>query len=221
MLMACWIVYTIKTTRSLHKPHNIFVANMMITDIITAVLTTIPPRMMIVGYATGVRDFIICRLMQFLILLVFVLYCTYLMISVDQAIAVALPFKHRKTMKLCVLSVLLQLLGSCLFFFILKRSLMLATLKLRSMVFVFHFLGFILPNYIVSLITLCFNIFLAIKAYHVQRKIQEESKLSRMTSNEVNKLKKQATIKTHVKPMITLQLVILCSSALGLIYPLV
>ena len=49
VLMACWIVYISKTTISLHNPHNIFV---MITDTITAMLTTILPSMIIVRYAT-------------------------------------------------------------------------------------------------------------------------------------------------------------------------
>ena len=34
VVMAGWIIVTIKTTRSLHKIHNIFVAHLMATDII-------------------------------------------------------------------------------------------------------------------------------------------------------------------------------------------
>jgi len=153
------------------------------------------------------------------------------MISVDQVIAVALPFRHRKIMKhhaivgsIATSWFMSVLLNSHTFFNAgyTKVAQYGVCLSERS-TFIFTFLGFILPNYIVSLITLCFkNIFLAIKAYCVQRKIQEESKLSGTTSNEVKKLKnKQAFIKTHMKLMITLLLVILCSSALGLIYPLV
>ena len=99
LMMAGWVFFTIKTTRKLHKPHNIFVANLMITDIISAVLTTIQASIMMIGYATGVGDFVNCRLFIFLVMPVFVIYCTYLMISVDQVIAIAFPFKHRKTMK--------------------------------------------------------------------------------------------------------------------------
>ena len=43
-----------------------------------------------------------------------------------------------------------------------------------------------------------------------------------MTSKEGQNLKqKQSTIKQHMKPMITLLLVILCRSALGLIYAII
>jgi len=39
ILMACWIAYTIKMTTKPHKSQNIFVANMLITDIISATIT--------------------------------------------------------------------------------------------------------------------------------------------------------------------------------------
>ena len=29
LLLAGWVVYTIKTTRNLHKPHNVFIANLL------------------------------------------------------------------------------------------------------------------------------------------------------------------------------------------------
>ena len=38
VLMAGWIIVTIKTTRSLHKIHNIYVAHLMAADAISAVM---------------------------------------------------------------------------------------------------------------------------------------------------------------------------------------
>ena len=38
--MAGWVFATIKTTRSLHKPHNVFVANLMVVDIVLAIFQT-------------------------------------------------------------------------------------------------------------------------------------------------------------------------------------
>ena len=37
-LMPGWVIATIKMTRSLHKPHNIFVANLMVAIIMTILL---------------------------------------------------------------------------------------------------------------------------------------------------------------------------------------
>ena len=68
VLMAGWVFFTIKTTRKLHKPHNIFVANLMITDIILALLTATQSNIMIIGYATGVGDFISCKVYAVLLL---------------------------------------------------------------------------------------------------------------------------------------------------------
>ena len=78
-----------------------------------------------------------------------------------------------------------------------------------------------MPIFTISFVVLILNAYLTYKAYEIQRQIRKESKLSGATSNEVNNLKKkQATIKTHLKPMITLLVVVLGSSAVGLIVPL-
>ena len=38
LLMAGWVLFTIKSTRNLHNSHNIFVAHLMVVDVISAVL---------------------------------------------------------------------------------------------------------------------------------------------------------------------------------------
>ena len=100
LMMAGWVVFTIKTTRKLHKPHNIFVAHLMITDIIIAVFNTIVTSIMMIGYATGLGDFINCRVFIFFFLILpVVVYITYLMISVNQLIAITFPYEYKKIMK--------------------------------------------------------------------------------------------------------------------------
>jgi len=224
--MAGWVVFTIKTTRKLHNPHNIFVANLMITDIISAVSSTILISIMFIEYATGVRDFIGCRFFIFLLFPKTVIQCTYLMISVDKVIAVAFPFKHRKIMKRPVIIGLITaawlasiLLHSRAFISVgyTKRA-QYGTCISDGNTFVFTVLAFVLPVFAVSLIVIILNVYLSYKAYQAQRKIQEESRLSGTTSNEAKK--KQATIKTHLKPMKTLLIVVSGSVALGLIFPM-
>jgi len=100
LMMAGWVVFTIKTTRKLHKPHNIFVAHLMVTDIITTLFNTIVTSIMMTGYATGLGDFINCRVFTFFFLILpLMVYITYLMISVNQVIAIAFPYKHKKIIK--------------------------------------------------------------------------------------------------------------------------
>jgi len=76
--MAGWVFVTIKTTRSLHKPHNIFVANLMVVDIVVAIIQI----SITVIRVTGL-DLLSCNVKQFLFFPVIVVHCTYLMISVD------------------------------------------------------------------------------------------------------------------------------------------
>ena len=231
LMMAGWVVFTIKTTRKLHKPHNIFVANLMITDIIVAIFNTIITSIMIIGYATGVGDFISCRIyIFFMLVLLSVLYGAYLMISVDQVIAIAFPYKHRKIMKHRVIigsiaaAWLVAILAQVHVFFnsgyvkVAQHARCFAGEKSAKVV---TFLTLALPIVTVSLTIIVLNACLTFKAYQVQRQIQAESRLSGATRDEVNNLKKkQATIKTHLKPVITLLVVVLGSSALGLLLPL-
>ena len=41
LLLSGWVVYTIKMTKSLHKPHNIFVANLLVSDMISALFVCV------------------------------------------------------------------------------------------------------------------------------------------------------------------------------------
>ena len=80
----------------------------------------------------------------------------------------------------------------------------------------------ILPIFLASLFIAILNIYLTIKAYQIHKEIQEESKLSGGHSNEQLRAlkKKQAAIKKHLKPMITLLVVVLGTSSIGLLCPL-
>ena len=65
--MASWVFITIKTTRSLHKTHNIFVAHLMILNIMQVSTITLLSGAMVIGYFTGVGDFICCNVFMFML----------------------------------------------------------------------------------------------------------------------------------------------------------
>ena len=48
LLMSGWVLFTIKTTTRLHKPHNIFVTNLMITSVIFSLPGTLLSSIMII-----------------------------------------------------------------------------------------------------------------------------------------------------------------------------
>ena len=212
LLMAGWVLFTIKSTRNLHKPHNIFVAHLMVVDIISAVLSTAQTSIMMVGFASGVGDFINCRVFKFLLLTVMVIFSTYLTISVDQIIAIAFPFKYKRLMKRHVIAsfiasmwVLSALLSTPVFFTDgYTKTPQYGTCLSEGSTFVNTLISFILPISIASIVAIILNAYLSIKAYQVHKQIQMENRLSG-TSDGLKHLKQQqATIKVHLKPMITL-----------------
>ena len=83
---------------------------------------------------------------------------------------------------------------------------------------------FALPTFLVCLLTVILNIYLTIKAYHVHKQTEEESRLSGGRCGDDDQLKalkkKHATIKKHRKPLITLLVVVLGSTSTGLLFPL-
>ena len=99
VLMAGWVIITIRTTKSLHKVHNIYVAYVMFIDTMFAVIFTLFSGAMTIGYFTGVGDFISCNVFVFMLYLTGISYLTFLLMSADKAIAVTFPFKHREFMK--------------------------------------------------------------------------------------------------------------------------
>ena len=99
VLMASWIIVTIKTTRSLHKTYNIYVAHLMATDAISALISLLLTGTMIIGYFTGIGDFISCNVFRFLLFPVIIINLTFLMISVDKVIAITFPLRYHEIMR--------------------------------------------------------------------------------------------------------------------------
>ena len=98
LLMATWVFSTIKNTRSLHKPHNIFVACLMITGVVSAVIACLQSSLMMISFLTGLGDFISCSVFKFLLFPANEVYFMYVVISVDKVIAIRFPYKYKNVM---------------------------------------------------------------------------------------------------------------------------
>ena len=230
VLMAGWIIVTIKTTRRLHKIHNIYV------DAISALINLLLSGTMIIGYFTGIGDFIGCNVFCFLHFPVTTINFAFLMISVDKVIAVTFPFRYREIMRSRVVFgiiitkwlLIIALNTHYLFEFNPEGVTKIAKFGVcRSndeITYYTNLMTYMLTVFLACFLTAILNIYLTIKAYQVHKHIQEESKLSGGHSTDNDQLrtlkKKQATIKKHRKPMITLLVVVLGSSSIGLLFPL-
>ena len=231
VVMASWIIVTIKTTRSLHKIHNIFVAHLMATDIVHVLIRIVLTGIIIIG--TDEEDYIGCHVSYFFLFPLAVVYLTYVTISADKVIAIIFPLRHHQIMKPRVvfgiiitkwaLAIVLfshHLFNSNGFTKIAKFGIC----SLKGGPTLVSFMTSTLPVFFACFLTAILNIYLTVKAYQVHKQIQEESKLSGGHTEDNNRLKalkkKQATVKKHRKPMITLLVVVLGTASFGLLTPL-
>ena len=232
VLMAGWVIITIRTIRSLHNIHNIFVAHLMAADAISALISLMLTSTMMIGYFTGVGDFIGCHVFRFLLFPITVIHFTFVTISVDKVIGITFPLRYREIMKpqvvfgiistqwvVAVVLSIHNLLNPKGF----TKVAQFGTCQSNSRGLLVSLMTFILPIFFSCLFTVILNIYLTIKAYQIRKKIQEESKLSGSNSRDSDQLKalkkKEATIKKHRKPMITLLVVLLGSTSIGLLFP--
>ena len=233
VLMAGWVIITIKITRRLHNIHNIFVAHLMVTDGICALTPLLLSGTMIVGYSIGVEDFIDCGVFRFLLFPTMGVHSSLLIISIDKVIAITFPLRYREIMKprvvfgtittiwvLAVVIFIRNLFNSNGFTKVAQFGICIS--KDRSLVY--NLMLSIVPIFLACLLIVILNIYLTIKAYQIRKRMHEESRLSGGHSRDNDKLKalkkKEANIKKHLKPMITLLVVVLGSTSIGLLFPL-
>ena len=233
VLMAGWIIVTIKTTRSLHKIHNIYVAHLLAIDAISATISLFFPGAMIFGYFSGMGDFIDCNVFRFLLFPAIIIHYTFVTISVDKVIAVTFPLRYHQIMKPRVVFGIITtkwVLAIVLFIHNLfnpegfTKVTKFGVCRSNEGALFETLTTYLLPIFLACFLTAILNIHLTIKAYRIHKQIQEESKLSGGNSRENDQLKalkkEQATIKKHLKPMITLLVVVLGSASIGLLFPL-
>ena len=233
VLLAGWVIITIKITRRLQKIHNIFVAHLMAVDVISALVSSLLSGAVMIEYFIGV-DFIDCGVFRFLLFPGVLIDFSFLMISVDKVIAITFPLRHHEIMKPRVVFGIIAtkwVLAVMLFTHNLfnpngftKVAQFGTCISKDRMSLLNALMTYIVPAFLACLFTVILNIYLTIKAYQIRKKIQEESKLSGGHTRDNDKLKalkkKEASIKKHLKPMITLLVVVLGSTSTGFIFPL-
>jgi len=229
VLMASWVITTIKRVRSLHKPHNIFVANLMVADIMTTLLFCFISSMMNIAYAFGVGEYISCNLIRLPFSSANVIYCSFLVVSIDTVTAIAFPLKYK------------QLMTHSIIRYTIIAEWIMALIPLVPLLFhtttdfinvaeygtcvaadalIEIFFTTAIPGIITTLFSIFLNIYTAIKAYQAYKKIEAENKLSgnsgqSATSDAIKQNRHK--FKRKIKPIITMLVI----ASGGIVYSLV
>jgi len=217
----CWVIFTIKITRSLCKSHNIFLANVLISDMVSTLLGTLMTSAIMISYQLGMDSPFSCYALQLQILPFYVNIWSFVILAVDKVIAVTFPFKHKRMVTPLVTGTVIG--GTWLLavivtaFFITNHADDVISVP-EFGVCVHEGIGFIdlivfalMPALVTTILTIILNIYLALKAYQVQKQIENETRLAghNIQSDNLKALKKkQRNIRRNRKPIITLLVVI-------------
>ena len=231
--MAYWVILTIKTTKSLHKTHNVYVAYLMAIDVMIAFTSTILSGAMMIGYFTGLGDFIGCNIFVFMLYPTGIVFFTFLVMSIDKVIAITFPFKHREVMKPRVvfgIIVVKHILAILIYIRTLFSSdgytkvAQFGACTRNDSGLLENLIVFTLPMFSACLITVILDVYLTIRAYQIRKQIQAQSELSGGHSQDNDQVKtlrkREADIRKHLKPIITLMVVVMGNSFIGLLFPI-
>ena len=178
ILMGELVIATVKTTRRLHKPYIVFIANVMVIDIVLTVVVTLISAIMMIGFMLGQGDLIGCNLFYFLHCPVVIVHFTFLMISIDKVIAIKFLFKHDWIMtRHAVVSIIASLwvfaVLACIYillsasgYTVISRY---AVSLLDEDLFLQVLFSVVLLVFTELVGTLSLNIYLAVKAYQVRK----------------------------------------------------
>ena len=224
--MSGLIVSTIIKVRALHNVHNIFIANLMVSNIVVTAATTFQTTGMMFSYIFDIQDLFRCDVLYLLQFPFFVIVYTFVMLSVDKVIAIKFTLRYNSivtrrrayiAIAICwIIALLFRIIrliyelttgieydkssqfGSC---FIEQQQSLLVSLFTS-----------IFPIFLACAITIILDVYLSIKAYQMYKKIQKES------GEEIEVFKdKLNQIFRQLKPMITLLVTILGSLAITVI----
>ena len=229
LLLSGWVVYTIKTTRHLHIPHNIFVVNLLVAGMITTLIDCFMSSSMIISYVLSVESFISCYALKLQLIPYNTINLSFVIIAADNVITIRFPFKHKRMMTPRVVAAIVS--GLWLIAVIPTASTMIfnvdGVLEVPQYGACFYdgnavveaIFVFILPIVVASILAIALNVYLALKAFQVLKQIKKESRLTGTTiqSERITSLKKkQRNIKHNRKPIITLLVLILGSTFIPL-----
>jgi len=236
LFLAGWVVYTIKTTSSLHKPHYTFVANLLISDMINTLSACMISGGMMINYQLGVdKPFINCTVMKLRLIPFLVSNMSLLALAVDRLIAIVYidthPFKYKKIMTPCVANTIitgtwLLALLPAVYEVVADVDGYIAIPKYGTCIVVgaaYHQVVLLLlfPITTILITTVVLNVLFAFKTYQVHRKIARETWLTGIDekSERIIALKNvQRMIRKNMKPTTTLLAVVWSSILASLVF---
>ena len=223
--MGSLVISTILKTRSLHNVHNMLVVNLMVADIVGVVIYAFQNVGMTVSCIIGIQDPFRCDVLHFSLFPILIALYTFVMLSVEKFIAIkfALRYKaivtHRRVFQVIAAGwIIVPLMGFTDFTYNLivgtehDKSSRFGSCFLKQVSFVADFFTTVVPVFLAFFITITLDTYLSIKAYQMYKKIQKENgEEMQMSKKKLNKLLRQ------LKPMITLLVTILGSTAMAVI----
>ena len=96
-----WVVYTIKTTRSLHKSH---IANLLIARMVDSAIGRINDSSLMISYQLEVEPIFSCTAIKFYFFPFNVYNTSFMIIAADKVLAITSPFKHKRMMTPCLIT---------------------------------------------------------------------------------------------------------------------
>jgi len=175
------VVFTIKSTRSLHKP---YLANIMISKIIFTISGTIIAGIMMISYQLGVESPISCYLLNHQILPFYVTIISFMIIAIDK-VTYGCDFSfqvHESNDIPCII------IGVWLFSIIPTAYIVIygadgctevseyGTCLSGENGITQHTIVITMPLFVTSLLTISLNAYLGIKAYLIHKQIRKETR---------------------------------------------
>ena len=223
--MGSLIISTILQYRSLHNVHNILIINLMVADIINVVAFAFHNIGMTVSYIIGIQDPFRCDIFQFFLFPVIVMMYTFVMLSVEKFIAIkyALRYKaivtHARVYRAIAIgwitAVLFKLTGLIYELIVGVEYDTLSRYGLclqKEPSFIGLLFSVTIPIFLAFFITIPIDVYISIKAYQVYKRIQKENEEDKQASTD-----KLSEILRQLKPLITLLVTILGSTAIAVI----
>ena len=213
-LLASQVIATIKATRSLHKPHHIFIANLMVADMMLVLIGCLLSTIMTVGFALGEDDLIDCNLFRFPFVPALMISFSYVMISGDMVAAIRFPLKYKQIMTPRVIAAIIA--GSWALALIPLAPLMFhkvggfisasqfGTCLLSADALIEIFLILTLPGCMSCLVALFLNVYVAVRVYYIHRSIDNETQMSGVSKADEVIKQKSTRIKKYMKPIIVI-----------------
>ena len=229
VLLSGWVVYTIITTRRLHKPHNIFVTNLLVSGTAAILIFFMIHCSMMLSFQLGVESLFSCFTLKFMYTPLFANNLSYVTIAADKLLAMVyiktFPFKYKKIMTPRAVAAVVT--GTWLLAVIPAAVTIIFDLDEYAEVSIYGvcilkgraFSVFVIPMIVAPSLAVVLNVYFTIKYYQANKQIKETTEATGATSlsGNIRGLTRMLhRIKQNRKPIITLLVVTLGSAFLNL-----